>query len=177
MNQIEYNGEKISFELYRRKIKNIYIYIKENQVIVKAPIRIKEEYIFDFVNKKAKWIYEKIKENEKRPKIEEKIEPQDVEKLSEVVNENIKKYSKKLQVMPNKVRIRNLKYAWGSCSSNRNISINLQLAKKEEKAIEYVVLHEMCHLIYMNHSKKFWDLVEKYMPKYKEYRKILSKTS
>ena len=79
--------------------------------------------------------------------------------------------------MPNKVRIRNLKYAWGSCSSNRNISINLQLAKKEEKAIEYVVLHEMCHLIYMNHSKKFWDLVEKYMPKYKEYRKTLSKTS
>ena len=41
-------------------------------------------------------------------------------------------------------------------------------------AIEYVVLHEMCHLIHMNHSKSFWNLVEKNMPKYKEYKKLLA---
>ena len=44
----------------------------------------------------------------------------------------------------------------------------------EEKAVEYVVLHEMCHLIYMNHSKNFWNLVEKNMPNYKEYKKLLA---
>ena len=76
-------------------------------------------------------------------------------------------------IQPNKVRIKDIKYAWGSCSSNRNISISKQLAPKDEKVIEYVVLHEMCHLKYMNHSKNFWDLVETYMPEYKEYRKIL----
>ena len=76
--------------------------------------------------------------------------------------------------MPKKVRIKELKYAWGSCSSNKNISINLKLAIKEEKAVEYVVLHEMCHLIHMNHSKSFWNLVEKNMPKYKEYKKLLA---
>ena len=50
----------------------------------------------------------------------------------------------------------------------------MQLAKKEEKIVEYVVLHEMSHLKYMNHSKEFWKIVEKYMPNYKEYRKKLN---
>ena len=75
--------------------------------------------------------------------------------------------------MPNKVRIKDIKYAWGSCSSKRNITINLKLATKEEKVIEYVVLHEMCHIREMNHSKKFWDLVEKNMNDYKIYKKEL----
>ena len=75
--------------------------------------------------------------------------------------------------MPNKVKIKNIKYAWGSCSSKKNISINMELAKKDEKVTEYVVLHEMCHLKQMNHSQKFWALVEKYMPEYKEYKKML----
>ena len=51
----------------------------------------------------------------------------------------------------------------------------MQLAKKEEKVIEYVVLHEMCHLVYMNHSKQFWNLLEKYMPEYKIYKNKLNK--
>ena len=56
----------------------------------------------------------------------------------------------------------------------KTYQINLKLALKDERAIEYVVLHEMCHLIHMNHSKSFWDLVEKNMPKYKEYKKLLA---
>ena len=78
-----------------------------------------------------------------------------------------------LKEKPNKVRIKDLKYAWGSCSIKRNITINRKLAKKDEKVIEYVVLHEMCHLKYMNHSEKFWNLVKNNMPEYKEYRKML----
>ncbi len=106
---------------------------------------------------------------------EEKVEPQDIERLERIVKNEIGKYTKLLQVMPNKIRIKDIKYAWGSCSSNRNITINQKLAKKQEKIIEYVVLHEMCHLKYMNHSKDFWDLVEKYMPDYKKYRTLLKK--
>ena len=82
-------------------------------------------------------------------------------------------YSNKLGVHPNKVKLKDIKYAWGSCSSKKNISINLQLAKKDEMEIRYVVLHEICHLKYMNHSEDFWNLVERYMPNYKIYRKRL----
>lgn len=174
MYEIEYNREKIPYTLIKAKIKNMYIHIKDGNVIVKAPNRLKEKYIHDFVNRKAKWIYEKMKEDKAKPKIQDEIEQKDIERLSKIVKESVKKYSITLGVVPKKVRIKDIKYAWGSCSSKRNISINMQLAKKEEKVIEYVVLHEMCHLLYMNHSKDFWKLVERYMPRYKEYKKMLS---
>ena len=168
---IEYNGEKIPYELIRAKIKNLYIYIKEGKVIVKAPKKLKEKEIYEFINKKSNWIYKNIKSE--KPKIEEKIEQKDIEKLEEIVKKSIEKYSKELQERPQKVKLKNIKYAWGSCSSKRNITINIKLANKNEKVIEYVVLHEMCHLKQMNHSKKFWDLVEKNMPEYKQYKKML----
>lgn len=169
--QIQYKDEIIPYEVILSKIKNLYIYVREGKVIVKAPIRLKDKSIKEFVNKKAKWIYNNL-EKEKH-KTEETIEAEDVEKLKEVVKRNIEKYTKLLKSTPKQVRIRDIKYAWGSCSSNKNITINQKLAKKDEKIIEYVVLHEMCHLKYMNHSKDFWNLIEKYMPQYKEYRKIL----
>ena len=173
MSEIKYNGEKIPYTIKKAKIKNLYIHIKEGQVIVKAPIKLKEEYIQEFINKKSKWIYENVKRYEQKPKIEKKIEQKDIERLKEIVEKNIFKYSKTLQVIPNKIKIKDIKYAWGSCSSKKNITINLKLALKDEKAIEYVVLHEMCHLKEMNHSKKFWNLVEENMPDYKIYKRKL----
>ena len=173
--KIKYNQETIQYELRKTKIKNMYIYVKEGKVIVKAPIRIENEKIYDFVNKKAKWIYENLKKQ--KQKIQEnketQIQEKDIKRLEIIVKESIEKYSKLLKTMPQKVTIKDMKYAWGSCSSNKNISINMKLATKDEKAIEYVVLHEMSHLKYMNHSKDFWKLVGQHMPEYKEYRKIL----
>ena len=97
---------------------------------------------------------------------------EDIIRLEIIVKNSIEKYSKLLKVEPKQVKIKDIKYAWGSCSSKKNITINAKLANKDSKAIEYVVLHELCHLKQMNHSKKFWDLVEKYMPDYKEKKKI-----
>ncbi len=168
---LKYNSETISYEIIRSKIKNLYIYVKEGKVTVKAPTKMKDKLIQEFVNKKAKWIYNSLKkENDKK---EEHIEEEDIQKLKIIVKKYIEKYTKLLKETPNKVRIRDIKYAWGSCSSNRNITINQKLANKKEEVIEYVVLHEMCHLKYMNHSKDFWNLLENHMPEYKKYRKIL----
>lgn len=176
MIEIQYAGKDIPYTLQRSRIKNLYIYIRNGKVIVKAPMRLSDKYIEEFLNKKSKWIYENLEKSKAKAnkEKEEKIEKKDVERLQKIVKENIYKYSKILGKSPKKVRIRDLKYAWGSCSSNQNISINLKLANKDEKAIEYVVLHEMCHLIHMNHSKSFWNLVEKNMPQYKEYKKLLA---
>ncbi len=172
-NQIEYNGKTIPYELTKSKIKNMYIYVKNGKVTVKAPVRLKDKQIRDFVNQKSKWIYEKIEQDRKRTKKQEEIKPEEVEKLEVVLKNSIEKYAKLLKEIPNKVRIKDIQYAWGSCSSNRNITINKKLAGKDEKVIEYVILHEMCHLKYMNHSKQFWTLVEAHMPEYKKYRNML----
>ena len=163
----------IEYELIRAKIKNMYIYIKDGKVIVKAPLTLKEEQIKEFINKKSNWIYKNLEKEKEQIKVEEKIEQEDLNRLQWIVKNSIEKYSKLLRVTPNKVKIKNIKYAWGSCSIKKNITINQKLAMKDAKVIEYVVLHEMCHIKQMNHSKKFWSLVEKYMPEYKKYKKML----
>ena len=97
----------------------------------------------------------------------------EIENLKNKLEYIFPKLIKQTNLVPNKIRIRNIKYAWGSCSSNKNITINLKLVDKSEEEIKYVALHELCHLKYMNHSDKFWNLVGKYMPNYKEIRKQL----
>lgn len=74
---------------------------------------------------------------------------------------------------PKECNIKKLKATWGICSSKKYISINLNLMAYSRKAIEYVCLHELCHLKHMNHSKEFWNLVEYYMPDYKLAKKEL----
>jgi hypothetical protein len=79
----------------------------------------------------------------------------------------------KTQFFPDKIGYRYAKARWGSCSGLNNISINYKLLQFEIKAIEYVVLHELCHIKEKNHSQKFWDLVSFYMPDYKKVESTL----
>ena len=173
MGEIFYKNNKIEYVLVREKIKNLYIQIKNGKVIVKAPLRLSDKKIEDFINKKAKWIYDNLQKEKLKKQNQKDITSEDLNKLVKYVEKYILKYQKILKVSPNQVRIRDINYAWGSCSSKKNITINRKMANKTEKEIEYVVLHEMCHLLQMNHSNKFWNLVELNMPDYKKYRKML----
>lgn len=70
------------------------------------------------------------------------------------------------------LKIRKMKSKWGVCNVTNNvITLNLELIKFDVKYLRYVIYHELCHLIYPDHSKKFWDLVLKYVPNYKVFRK------
>ena len=77
-------------------------------------------------------------------------------------------------------KIRNIKLSnsfsyWGSCNSNNDISINWRLAFSPPEVLEYIIAHEMCHLVEFNHSKKFWTLVDKLVPKRKSKEAWLKK--
>ena len=74
---------------------------------------------------------------------------------------------------PNSFTTRKLSKSWGRCSSKGNISIAKKLVHYPIKAVEYVVLHELCHLKHMNHSKAFWKMVSQYMPDYKQAQAYL----
>lgn len=220
---LNYNDKIINVKIVKSNIKNVYIQIKENKVIVKAPNKLSEKKIMEIVNKKKDWIYKKINnlnkeelkegsiiyvigkpyvliicfENNTEAKIQisegnmQVILPKSMENKdnTEIINELISNLYKKIAekevsmamalvtrvvgIKPNKYRIKKLKTAWGTCTSNKNITINSELMKYDREVIQYVVLHEICHLRYMNHSADFWNMVEKYMSNYKEIRRRL----
>lgn len=78
-------------------------------------------------------------------------------------------------VKPKKIRITKAKTLWGSCSRTGTLSFTWKLIMAPPFVVDYVVLHELAHLVYHNHSKHYWNLVQKFMPKYKEAEDWLKK--
>lgn len=162
------NQNSIQYEITYSKIKNIYIQIKEGKVLIKAPKRISKKELETIIEQKKDWIEKNL---EKEKKKQEKKQLYTQEQFKQIIEKNANELIKETGLIPNKIRIKDIKYAWGSCSSNKNITINQKLIAYSEIAIRYVILHELCHLKYMNHSKEFWDLVQRYMPEYKQVKK------
>ena len=158
----------LEYEIIYSKIKNVYIQIKEGKVILKVPKKVSKKEIEKIIEQKSDWIRKTL---EKEIKKQEKEPLYTKEKFKEIIENNANELIQETGLRPNKITIKQIKYAWGSCSSKKNITINLELIKYSEQAIRYVILHEICHLKYMNHSQEFWNLVQKYMPEYKEIKK------
>ncbi len=176
--KIEINGEIVKYIIEKKKIKNVYLQIKDQQIIIKVPMKYKKENLEQIIIEKIDWIKKSLKKEEKRIESEKKYQKmteEDILKLKKIIEYNVEKYTKKLEVYPSKITIKDMKSAWGSCSSKKNISFNVKLAIENQKIIEYVVLHELVHLKEMNHSKRFWNTVEKNMPEYKLIRKKLKR--
>jgi predicted metal-dependent hydrolase len=86
----------------------------------------------------------------------------------------IAKYSSIVNVNVQNIRIRQMKTRWGSCNSAKSyINLNSELIKKPSNAIEYVIFHELAHLIHPNHSKKFYNYLSTYMPDWKKRKELL----
>lgn len=92
--------------------------------------------------------------------------------LETVLNDLNDKYFKK---KIGKIRFKYNKSNWGSCSPKNNVNINTRLLLAPEPVLKYVCIHELAHLIVRNHSKKFWAIIEKVMPDYKEKQNWLKK--
>lgn len=91
----------------------------------------------------------------------------------ELVRNKLEHFNKFYNFKYNKVTVRNQSTRWGSCSKSGNLNFNYKLALLPENLVDYVVVHELCHLGEFNHSKNFWDLVARMAPDYKERRQEL----
>lgn len=83
-------------------------------------------------------------------------------------------FASKLGVTFNKIAIKDQSTRWGSCSSAKNLNYNFRVLLAPERVLDYLVVHEVCHLVEMNHSSQFWKLVESLMPDYQDSKKWLS---
>ncbi len=148
-------GESYYLNIYYKDINNAILNVENGKIVVILPLDYAEEDNTEQIKKMLDKMYYMVAERE--------------------VEQAFEKIRKMVGLAPEEYRIRKVKSVWGSCSSNKKITINQNLAMYSRKALEYVVLHETCHLKYMNHSKKFWEMVEKYMPDYKEAEKELKR--
>jgi predicted metal-dependent hydrolase len=94
-------------------------------------------------------------------------------KAHPIFQDKVKEYSTQLAVEPSQIIIKNLKSRWGSATKGNVINLNVNLLKASEDVIDYVVLHELCHLKIKEHSHHFWNLAYKFMPNYHEKIKWL----
>lgn len=149
------------------------------EVVVRAPRRLSGRKIDAFVESRREW----IEESRRRLAAREQaagppLTPEDVASLRESAQVDlltrVSRWSKDLGVRPSRVTIRNQKSRWGSCSSRGAISLNCQLMRFDEPERDYVVVHELCHLLEFNHSRKFWEHVGRCYPDYPEAKKKLS---
>lgn len=87
----------------------------------------------------------------------------------------IREWSGKTGLRPMKVRIKDQKSRWGSCSSKKNVNLNWRLIMAPETVLDYVIVHELCHLQFLNHSKVFWYLVASFIPDFQTQKSWLKK--
>jgi len=94
-----------------------------------------------------------------------------------IVSERLNLIRKRNPSLPayNKVSIKNQRSRWASCSENGNLNFNLILAALPIEIIDYVIIHELAHLIELNHSKDFWNIVKMTDPEFQTHRKLLHK--
>ncbi len=91
----------------------------------------------------------------------------------EIVKNRIEYFANLMQVNYSLIKIDNSKRRWGSCSQKGVISLNLRLSMLPHKVIDYIIIHELSHLLEFNHSKNFYKIIESIMPDYKKYRALL----
>ncbi|MGE8203034.1 M48 family metallopeptidase [Heyndrickxia sp. NPDC080065] len=110
-------------------------------------------------------IYVKQLENEK---IKQSLKRFYFQQTKAIVRKSISTYQCHFKTKPRSIRITDSTKTWGTCDSNRQLTFNWRLAMAPQEVIDYVIVHEMCHMIHLNHDRSFWRMVGKIMPDYKE---------
>ena len=163
--------------------KSVGITIKAGgEIIIRAPRFMANHLIMNFVQEKADWI---LKTYERQLKVQPPVVSQEkspqtlaLEKryrdaAKDYIPKRIEYYHQFTGGTYKKITIRDQKTRWGSCSSTGTLSFSFRLILAPPRVLDYVVVHELCHLTHMNHSKEFWKMVENILPDYKEHRKWL----
>lgn len=166
----------LSYQIIRSARKTIGIQIMpDGSVVVRCPKRMRQDDVKRFVESKSDWIEKHLAGRDLAAP--EKLNEQELkilrEKTRKLVTERVKHYAAIIGVHYNQIAIRTQRTRWGSCSSKGNLNFNCLLGLTPPEVLEYVVVHELCHLIEMNHSEQFWDAVERIIPDYKVHRKWL----
>jgi len=176
--EILLKNEKVEYRLKKsRRARNISLTIgKSAELSVTIPFWADENRALEFILKKADWILQKMKyfkdiQSSLLPERSRKDYLKCKELAREITEKKLEYFNQFYNFSFNRISIRNQKTRWGSCSRNGNLNFSYRIAYLPEKLCDYIIVHELCHLSEFNHSKKFWELVAKTVPDYKEVRR------
>lgn len=173
--------EEFTYSIIRSSRKTLGLEVhRDGQVLVRAPQRMSEIRIRKFVMQKKEWVLKNLEKVQKQRHREGEmlhLSPEERTQLRAkarcIFAERSAYFGEKMGVEYNKIFIREQKTRWGSCSSDRNLNFNWKLVLAPPQVLDYVVVHELCHLKEMNHSQAFWNKVEEIMPSYQEQKQWL----
>lgn len=168
-------------QIIRSSRKTMGLEIKpDGTLLIRVPYSVSDEQVNKFVEKHKKWIeskQEKMKMKAREADNAEKLTFSDIQKLADkalkYIPERVDFYAPIVGVTYGRITIKNQKTRWGSCSSKGNLNFNCLLMLTPAGVIDSVVVHELCHRIEMNHSKKFYDEVYRVYPKYDRWNRWL----
>lgn len=168
---------KLSYRIIRSDRRTIAIQITpQGEVLVRCPRRMGTDAISAFVQSKSSWISRHLEKQsalpEQNPFSEEELRSL-AQQAKEIIPGRAAHYAPLVGVTYGRITIRSQRSLWGSCSGKGNLNFNCLLMLTPPEVMDYIVVHELCHRKEMNHSKKFWEEVEKILPDYKSRQRWL----
>ena len=167
----------MEYEILRSARRSVAISIKDGRVILRTPFLFTDKDGEKVIKDNEKWILSKLEEYKIRKEREKSLSEEKIKELRKSAKiyfkDKTEVFSRIMNLKYGRITITGAKTRFGSCSSKGNISFSYRLMLYPEAAREYVVVHELAHLLEMNHSKRFYSVVERYLPDYKERRKLL----
>lgn len=172
--------DNMPVRIVQSKRKTISIQLKSEEILVRAPKSLRHREILAFVEQKRGWIEKHLTALKDREALktrmgtftEEEMREM-VEKAKTVIPEKVQRYAALVGVDYGRITIRNQRTRWGSCSGKGNLNFNCMLMLFPDEVLDYVVVHELCHRKHMNHSREFYEEVEKVFPDYRRCQKWL----
>lgn len=178
------NIEDVTILVTKKQIKNMYLRIqkKDGTVLISAPLWVNDAQIRQFAEERINWIrkyqqkYATAKSDRKESRPPSRMELEKQKKLlKQEVEKLVAKWEPVMGVEVSGITIRQMKTRWGSCNVNtHHININLALAKKPKDCLEYVVVHEMTHILEPSHNAVFWGYMTCFYPDWKRVRAYLN---
>lgn len=165
------------YTLIRSKRKSVAIQVDADcNITVRAPLKLSQKEIDKILLEKKSWLEKTIISQRQKKKLVKEYTDADIkdlrQKAKEIIPQKVEYYANIMQVFPASVKINSAKKRYGSCSGTNNLNFSLYLMDKDERFIDYVVVHELAHIKHHNHSKDFYNFIEQFMPDYKEIMKL-----
>ncbi|MBU1110417.1 M48 family metallopeptidase [Patescibacteria group bacterium] len=138
-----------------------------------SPLLLKKHQLVWIINGLKKNRFKKIRRVKKTCRSSSKDYKEKKEIARKLVKEKVERFNSFYAFKFGRISIRNQRTRWGSCSSKKNLNFNYRIIYLPERLADYIIIHELCHLKELNHTKKFWALVSKTFPDYKSINKEL----